>query len=283
MPLYVPTPLESGRRFWTLTSTRPITNQGTSVSSTTTASTYGSYTEIVSDTDVTEDVCGIQIDIGGGVVASTSLQGTVTIGIDNAGGTSYADAINDLIAGSPNSGANSAPRTYYFPLYIKAGSSIAAKYATTGTTARSCRVSAKLFFMPKHPGDMRVGHKVETIGGGAATGTAVTAGNAAYGSWTQIGSNPTLNHWWWQVGLCENNDASLSALQYGLDVAKGDGSNKHIMFEQLQFTEGAAETWAHSSTPFMAHAPIGLNDLLYIRAAAQSAPTNLLCALYGCA
>lgn len=281
MPLFVPQLPLHGKQFYSHSGTRPSTGIGTVVTAGT--GSYGSYVEVISDTDITEDCCGITIICSVGSTSGAAVDGTLTVGRDETGGTSYTDWIEHLITGQPPNGAVGLPCVYYFPLYIKAGTAIAVKYATAG--GGSCRVVMKVHFMPKNTGHLRVAQKVETFGGAAAGGTVVVGVDRTGGveaAWTQIGSNPTSSHWWWQVGVGPDNDTSLNNETICFDVAKGDGSNKILMFDSIVYSTRDVEYGYKWLQPFMASEPIGLNDLLYARYSRGTGTENMQVALYGC-
>lgn len=268
--------------FYSHSGTQPSTAMGATV--TASVGSYGSYVEVIADTDVTEDCCGITIMCSVGSTSGTAIDGTLTIGRDETGGTSYTDWIQHLITGQPANGAVGLPMHYYFPLYIKAGTAIAAKYAAAA--AGSCRVMMKVHFMPKYTGHLRVAQKVETFGGAAAGGTVVADVDTSGGveaTWTQIGSNPTAQHWWWQIGCGPDNNTGMNSEVSCFDVAKGDSSNKILLFENQLYATRNVEYGCRLIQPFMATQPVGLNDLLYARCTRGTANETMQVALYGCA
>lgn len=281
MPLFVPQLPFHGKQFYSHSATRPSTGMGAVL--TAGAGSYSSYVEVISDTDITEDCCGITIICSVGSSTSTAIDGTLTVGKDETGGTSYTDWIEDLITGQPPNGAVGLPCVYYFPLYIKAGTSIAVKYASANGTG--CRVMMKVHFMPKNTGHLRVAQKVQTFGGAAAGGTAVVDADRDGGvepAWTQIGSSPTSAHWWWQVGIGPDNNSNTSNVTMCVDVAKGDASNKIMMFDSLFYATRNVEYGYRMNRPWMASEPIGLNDLLYARCLRGVTNETIQVALYGC-
>lgn len=192
--------------------------------------TYGSDEEVIAGASVTDDVFAIQIGINGGAVAANAKDTLVTISTDPAGGTSYTALINHLAA--PGSGQYMATGgiTYWFPLRIKAGSSIAAKASVNNATVGLVRVWCKLWCKPSRPELMRVGTFVRTFGDTAATstGTAVTVtafDGSNEGAWTQLGSALAEPLFFWQAGFSLNSGTVGNNIIH-MDLGLGDASNK---------------------------------------------------------
>lgn len=227
---------------WQLQTTtgRPAVNYGTSV--TPGNNTYGSYAQLISGASVTHDVYGILININSNSSVAASRNTLVTIGVDRAGGTSYTDIIPHLLgsAASPLFGACGPGIQYYFPLFIKAGSSIGAKASVNNGTVGTLRAYATLYGMPSRPDLIKVGSYVQAIGvtTGSSQGTTITSGTTSEGSWTSLGS-PTKPCWWWQLGFGAD-DSSLNEC-YALDLSAGDASNKRIITEDFFVNVSTAE------------------------------------------
>ncbi len=131
--------------------------------------------------------------------AGVNTSGLCDIMIDPAGGTSWATdpLIPDLMAGSmfiPGSAGNVSSmghcRVYHFPIYVKAGASIGARWRCA-TTTRAASIVIHALGSSVHPCAWWTGSSVSAIGTDAATsqGTSHTAGNSgAYSTWTNIGS-----------------------------------------------------------------------------------------------
>lgn len=145
----------------------------------------GSYTQLL--TALSDDCYGVVVGITGAAVSANAKPALVDIGADPAGGSSYSIIIPDL-NGSATRGWTSALVTgiwYYFPLYVKAGSSLGARAQVGNATAGTIRVFVKLFGRPTHPENLKFGTYVDAIGVDSANsrGTAVTAGNGSKGSY----------------------------------------------------------------------------------------------------
>lgn len=198
---------------------------------------YGLYTEILSDASVTKDCFGVMLNINGINTSNNIKDSLTTIGIDTAGGTSYVDLIPNLLTSCAAAYANGmGGHWYYFPLYIPAGSAIAAKGSVNNATVGTQRVAIWLYGAPANPATVYAGQGVESIGVtlASSSGTAVTAGTTNDGAWTSLGTT-TKKCFAWAFGMGVA-DASLSAggLYHG-DLSYGDGTNQIIIDQDKYF------------------------------------------------
>jgi hypothetical protein len=89
--------------------------------------------------------------------------------IDPAGGTNWSVLISDLLVGFSttilyNATGAALPRTYHFPLWIKAGASLGARIRMQSASApSSTRVLAAVFGGNKNPASWWTGQKVESV------------------------------------------------------------------------------------------------------------------------
>ena len=232
---------------WTssTTNTRPAASYGTSITAGGSANTKGSYTQF-SGGGIAEDAYGILINLNSADVNGFGRPMQVTIGKDDAGGTSYTDFINDLLCG------NAAPYNignggfwYYFPVFMKAGASLAAK-AQCEQASKTVNIFAQLFGKPAAPEACRVGSFVRTFGADNTTsgGTAVTPGTASEGGYADLGTTAD-DLWWWQLGSSCDDD-TMAAIAYHCDLAIGDASNKHLVLENIYMAHNGSEQRWHN-------------------------------------
>jgi hypothetical protein len=202
----------------------------------------GSWTQLIAGASVTEDVYALAIMVGNNFIASTLRDGLLDVGIDEAGGSSYTVKIPFLtICGAANPQV-AAPITFYFPLFIKAGSSIAVRASVNNATVGTVRCYAKLYGKPVHQEATRVGSFVRSFGDTLASsrGTIITAGTTSEGSWTQLGSATAEPLWYWKLGM-GIGDATFTANYYFADLAFGDASNKIIIAEDVPISVNSGE------------------------------------------
>ena len=221
-------------------STRPAGTAGTTITPGT-SNSYGSYATLLSTSQVSEDAYGLWLFFNGGFVGGEARDMIATIGIDPAGGTSYTDTINHLLVSCAESYSN-AGRQYYFPIWIKAGSSVGVKASVNSTNAAVFRCIAQAYGRPSDQRLVKVGTRVETLGAtpSSSSGTSVTPGTTSEGTWTQLGTL-TNDAWWFQCGFGINN-AAMALLQYHMDLSAGDASNKHILLEDILVATSGTET-----------------------------------------
>lgn len=237
--------------------TRPTAAFGTSITPGNNA--YGSYTEILSDASVTRDCYGILININSINVTALAKDSLTTIGIDTAGGTSYVDFIPNLLS-SCAWGYTTSPggHWYYFPVFIPAGTAIAAKGSVNNATVGTQRVAIWLFGAPSNPEEIIYGQGVESIGinTAASNGTTVTSGTTSEGAWTSLGSS-VRNCFAWQFGMgC--NDTTMANLVYHGDLSYGNGTNQVIIGRDKPFYAGATEQLGSASCmPLYCDVPAG--------------------------
>lgn len=223
----------------------PVTNFGATITPGVN-NAKGGWTNLLGGT-VTEDTYGILLQLHSSNSANNARPILVDIGVDTAGGTSYQVLIPNLnacMAGTPTeTNMQLGGFQYYFPLFIKAGSTIAARAQVGNATALTLRVFCRLYQKPTRPELCRVGSWVSAIGVDTATsrGTAVTPGSfAAEGAWASLGTIPRSG--WWLQASHSIDDPSLVGVYAFLDIAIGDASNKRILMLNQAFFSDSNET-----------------------------------------
>lgn len=191
-------------------SVQPAAAYGTSVTPTASSADPSTWTEILSDANVTADCYFVAININSHNGSAAIRELLVDIGIDTSGGTSYVTLIPSLLASDAGSfltaAAGDGGHWYFFPLFIPSGSAIASRGRGSNASAIAYRAAIWLFGKPSHPHLIRWGTRVEAIGIDTAnsTGTTIVAGTVSEGSWTSLGTSSNAN-FFWQVGYGANN------------------------------------------------------------------------------
>lgn len=260
--------------------TRPTGGGSFGTSITPAENAYGSYTSILAGGSIAEDCYWIEININSNNVSAAARDTLVTIGVDSAGGTTYVDLIPHLLASNAsNYGSNQTGCNYSFPLFIKAGSQLAAKASVNNATVGTLRVSVKLYGAPSRPESIWYGTSVEAVGVVTATskGTDITAGTTSEGSWTSLGTT-TGRCGYWQLGGGINN-ATMSNFQYHLDIATGDASNKIIILQDVSYVTTTSEMSSLFQGPGWMDVPSG--GTIYARAQCSSTAQTISMAAYG--
>jgi hypothetical protein len=203
------------------------------------------------------------------------------MGVDNAGGTSYVSVIPHLLAG------NAIPYTtppggvfYYFPLYIRAGSTVAFRAMSNSATA--LRVSVYFYGLPARPDAVRVGSYVDAFGVNVTNriGTAITAGTTSEGTFTQLGSATTKPYWWWQMGFNINN-TNMNAATTHADIASGTATNRRLLIENQIWQSTTAEQIGCVPAIISAYKEVATGDLIYGRAQTTATTTGTTMIAYG--
>lgn len=241
------------------------------------ANTKGTAVELIADTSVTEDVYGISICFARTNTTVTSIRFLTDLLIDPAGGTSYSVAIANILCHNP--ALLLGGYWYYFPLYLKAGTTIGAQ-TQSSTGGSAIRMGVRLWGKPSRPELIKVGTKVQTLGAatGSTSGTAVTPGTSALGSYSATLGTLNLNSWWWQAGL-GFSDTSLTGSGYLIDVA-ANATNKILVAQNIMLATNSSENVGKaalgSSCPQML---ISAGQDVYVRAACSTTPDSTVTAV----
>jgi hypothetical protein len=244
----------------------PSTTPGTTVTANATANNEGAWTQLLSATS--DDIYWFALTVCNVAGAAAYRSIWLDIGVDNAGGTSYTAIINNLLASSANTSALAGGGlVFYFPLFIKKGSTVAARIQSN-TISQTAVVVIEGFGKPNYPHLVQSGTFSETIGiGTAPAATAFTPGNSGTnGSWASIGTT-TNDMFWVQLGIqCTNT--TITALAYNFDVAFGDGTNFVMLIEDFRVICTTTESIGHfcnAGAVARCQTPIPAGSTLYVR------------------
>lgn len=279
--LFVPTGPDFQWYFSNTLNLTPAAAFGTSITPGTTAGVYGAWTEVANVGDMTQDTYGVYINFNSGSTSGSSRNILCEMGVDNAGGTNYQTVIPYLIAG------NSTPYStgtggiyYYFPLYIKSGSSVA--FRAMANNATTFRVSVYFYGQPRRPDGLRVGSYVDAYGVDVTNrvGTTITPGTTSEGAWTQLGSATTRSYWWWQTGVAVNNSIFSAAVTH-VDLGVGDASNKKLLNENQAWFTNTSEQLGCVPAFQNAYNNVAPGSLVYGRARTSAVTTGTSMIAYG--
>jgi hypothetical protein len=215
---------------------RPASTYG--VSSVPGNNTMGTDVTLLAGASLTSDVYGVLVNFNNNFVIGAFRDAIANIRYDPAGGTSWSTLIPNLgctaasgllAVGRPIGGFS-----YYFPLFIKAGTSLGWQSSVNNATVGTVYANLRLFCRPKRIDAVRVGSRVEAIGitAGTSNGTTVTSGTTSDGTWTSLGTSANRNWWWQQAIFC--NDDSMTNVGYFMDLSAGSaGGNKMLIEDQI--------------------------------------------------
>lgn len=234
----------------------------------------GSWTQIASAANIANDVAGFYMQVHTGATSGAIKDQLFDIGVDPAGGTSYTAVISNLYVGESPALSAAGAREFYFPLAIKAGSSVACRVRGSNATAGTVRVAAR--FYGRRSGVLApVGCFTETLGADTTNsrGTSFTPGNAADGSWVDLGAT-TSAMWWWQLGYGVSN-ATVTAEYTYIEIAFGDASSKATIFKVMHGGTTAETCGLAAQTNLLsiaAYCPVAAGDHIYVRGRCNNAP-----------
>lgn len=250
--------------------TDPSATPGTSVTPGA-SNAEGSWTQLL--TALTNEAAALHVTVGNGATAGASKPHLLDIGIDPAGGTSYTALISNIICGNTHATIGQR-KMFYFPIRVPAGATVAARIQGANATAGTVSVAIRAYGFPSAPHTIPVGSFSETIGTITnSNGVSFTPGNAADGSWTSLGTT-TNPLWWWQVAYQIDNATQTAEYTY-IDLAYGDGSNKHII-QRVLHAGSANEAHGLMIDPslswFGGYSPVPAGATLYVRGRTNNAP-----------
>jgi hypothetical protein len=219
---------------------------GTAVTTGASASTKGSPAELFSSTSF--DCYFLTVIAHGLAQGSMASQGSMDLLI---GAATEEILIADMLCGyCPKETDNTAPKVWNFPLYIPAGSRLAAQ-AASARTSHLFRVGAFL-----HGGDgyppFRVGGKVTTYGMGTVPdGTTITPGSSgAEGAWAQMTAGTSEDHFALVPSFQPSGVTSLGARVMPVDIGIGAATEEQVA-EGYVFTISTVERMAGPFFPVL--------------------------------
>ncbi len=271
--------------FSNVSGTRPVsTTWGTSVAQGA-SNVKGSWTQILSGANVSRDVCFVWICIsdngGSGLIRDTLMD----IGVDPAGGTSYTVLLPDLLVSYASDIAEGPGINYFFPIRIKAGSTVAARASMNNASVDSFRVMIQIWGSPKRPELTWVGTKCKAYGvtSASSSGTAITSGTTSDGSMTALASAISESPKWWQLGMGVNDSSMTSANIYTADLGYGSvGTFRLIISDQLFSIPNSTERLWTTGTSDGCFAEVASGgDVVARLQCSGTADSNLSLAAYG--
>lgn len=143
------------------------------------------------------DAYGVWVQVAKTCLSGTDTSAVLDIGVDPAGASSYSAVLGNILCGyaddSNANNGNGGMQEILVPIKIAAGSTVAISGQTARGTAQAASVRVQVA-MGISGAQVLPGTTVcRTIGVSGTTGTTVTPGNGAWGSWTNIGSTLAAN------------------------------------------------------------------------------------------
>lgn len=253
--------------------TNPSATPGTSVTPGA-SNAEGAWTQVASAANIANDVYGFYVRVSDGATTGTIKDHLLDIGIDPAGGTSYVPIISNIVCGASGPITAAAGHQFFFPLFIRAGASVAVRVQGVAATAGTVRVGFKCWGRPSRPESAPVGFVAETLGTITnSQGVTFTPGNAADGAWTLLGTT-TLPLWWWNIGYQVSNTTVTAEYTY-IEIGYGDGTDMvHIteIMHQGTTSEQIGNNLCQHLTWLESFHPVPAGSSIYVRGRCNNAP-----------
>lgn len=198
---------------------------GTSVTTGASASTKGTPVQLIASTAFDSYLMLITADNYG--ASATTSRGCLDILVGAA--TEEVLIANLLMGFCGNAAGGNGPKTWLFPLYVPAGTRIAAQVAGDRTST-AMRVGIQLYGGDGYP-PFRVGQRVVTYGiGTVPAGVSVTPGaSGVEGSWTEITASTTENHFCIVPSAQPpTGDTTLTASTVFMDIGVGAATEEIV-------------------------------------------------------
>lgn len=233
---------------------------------------YGTYVQLLAGAAVTDDAYGFWVNVNSLAVSGAARDAIAKIGLDPAGGTTYTDFITDLYVScaGAHTGVGVGGIWYYFPVRIKAGTSIAIALSVNNATVGTAGAQCQLLCRPSHPDLIRVGSYVRTFGStpGTSSGTAFAPVSGSKSAYVQLGSAIAAadSLWYWHLGVGINQSVVGNNNPLACDLAIGSSTtvNRIVVADQI-ILPTTAEVIGYRVTGAAAIAKPG--DLVFMRAA----------------
>lgn len=256
-------------------STRPSTTHGTAITPGNNA--FGTVVQVVAGASVTQAIYEVQVMFHDGFTSANARDMLCKIVTDPAGGTNWSTLVPNLLTSCAGTFNGAFPITYRIPVVIPAGSSIGVAASVNNATVGTVYCTIQCYGSPARSlvSGVDYGTHVEAIGitSASSSGTAVTPGGAAEGTWTLLGTT-TQSAFCFFAGVGINN-ATMNSLIYHCDLAVSadGGTTKDIVVEDLYVATSSAETMGYAMIPSARSLriyPAGVR--LYGRAQCNGAP-----------
>jgi len=223
--------------------TRPSSTRGTLITPNQNDIATATWVSVLAAGSVTDIVRRLVVNANTIAVSAAARDGLVEVGFDPAGGSTYTHLAYLLMGPAAQHAGGAGGVTHDILCHIPASSTIGIRGSVNSATLTGFRASVTAYGMPSPSHLFRPARQIQDIGIATASsgGVAVTAGEAANGAWTSIGTLD-FNTFAWEFGVGINASA-MSANGYDVDIGVGDaaGSNIRTVIRRGQVYSTAAE------------------------------------------
>jgi hypothetical protein len=208
-------------------------NFGTSVTTGAASGTKGTAVQLIASTAF--DAYWVTVMSHSYGASATASEGCLDI---LTGAATEEVLIPNLLMGYTGTATTGYIKKWDFPLYIPAGTRLAAQAAGVRTST-AFRVAIYLYGGDGYPA-FRVGSKVTTYGVTVPNGTAITPGaSGAEGSWTQITASTSEDHFALYPSFQVATDTTVSNLNLAVDIGLGAATEEEIAQSYFYCTESS--------------------------------------------
>lgn len=191
-------------------------SRATVVTSSASANTKGSWTQLVAAASVTASVVGISVSIANNLTSGSAVRSFFDIGIGGSG--SEFVLVSNIGFIGPNNATNlPGPAEVFIPVRIPQGTRISCRHQST-STSKASNVQITVYF--GNWADHRTFAGAECINADTSTTsmTAITAGSSgSYSSWTSVGSTTSRTYYGGSIMAMNDTVTALTALTYVAD------------------------------------------------------------------
>lgn len=236
---------------------------------------YGSYVQLLSGAQVTDDCFALDLNLNTISVSGSARDCLAKLGLDPAGGTSFVDTWLDILCScaSPIGGSGTGVTYRSVPLRVPKGWSVGVAMAVNNATVGTGAAKVTLYRQPSHPELMpRSGTFVRTFGTtlASSSGTAITPnGSGGKSAWVQCGSAAAEQLWAICLGVgCNNAAMSNNPTAFNMGIGSSTTVNRQVGGD-IDVSSGTAETLTWQAE--FQQALINSGDLLFARAGGPAA------------
>lgn len=243
--------------------TRPSASMGTAVSAGSAANVLGGWTQLLAGSAVAYDLHFLSVYINANTRSASARDALMNIGASPAGAGGYSTIIPNLLASCAGTVLQGGLQ-YHFPIYIPAGTALAANHQVNSASLGNGNVWIVGYGQPRNPESVKSGQYVISVGAVSASsaGTIITAGTTSEGAWTSLGSAASPC-WWWQIGMGVN-DATMNSVLYGADL--GAGSPQDVVINnQIFYSVANTETLSNMPAFGGVERDVDTNTVMYGR------------------
>lgn len=191
-------------------------SRATVVTSSGSANTKGSWTQIFAAASITAPVIGFTVSIANNLTSATAVRAFLDIGVGGSGSEQV--LVSNLgFIGPSNAPNQPGPAEFFIPVRIPAGTRISCRHQST-STSKASNVLITVYF--GNWTDHRTFAGAECINAYTSTTsmTAATAGSSgSYSSWFNVGSTTSRTYYGASIMAMNDTVTVLTALSYVAD------------------------------------------------------------------